>query len=422
MSSSEISSKALSWEELEKLAYKETKEERTNGNTNAHSTLRLFGKSEKNIRVTLYRDHHAWCPYCQKVWLWLEWKQIPYRIKKVTMRCYGKKEDWYLRKVPSGMLPALEIDKRLFTESDLILQALEDSFGPLGRQLNHPATTELRYLERQLFRSWCQWLCTPSLSLKKEQKYSEAFSVLANRLENKLINNGGPWLDSKQNEQNIDIPGTVDIIFIPFLERMNASLAYYKGFNLREQHPLLDNWFRNLENHYTYRGTQGDMHTHAHDLPPQMGGCWTSSNTTQQHFSESIDSGIGLGKMETSWEPETNALKNQPEKIALMRVIKHKNKLIKLSPLGLHRFDQPLRAALTSMILGTSIPPSKGTAHALRYLRDRISVPRDMSLLEARKLRQALERTAAMDGPAKGPSIPTKNRLDQNPSNFLEKD
>ena len=117
------STKALDWQALAELTVPEA--DRINGPTNAQATLRLFGQSEKALRVTLYRDHHAWCPYCQKVWLWLEWKQIPYRIRKVTMRCYGEKEAWFKKKVPSGMLPALELDGRLIMESDQILLALE---------------------------------------------------------------------------------------------------------------------------------------------------------------------------------------------------------------------------------------------------------------------------------------------------------
>ena len=50
------------------------------------------------------------CPYCQKCWLWLEEKQGPYKIEKITMFCYGEKEAAYKRLVPSGMLPALSID------------------------------------------------------------------------------------------------------------------------------------------------------------------------------------------------------------------------------------------------------------------------------------------------------------------------
>ena len=80
------------------------------------------------------------------------------------MRCYGKKENWFLKKVPSGMLPALELDGRLITESDQILLELENTFGPLGISLVEPKSLELRHLERQLFRAWCQWLCVPNQS------------------------------------------------------------------------------------------------------------------------------------------------------------------------------------------------------------------------------------------------------------------
>ena len=76
---------ALSWTELDALAASEA--DRVEGPTNAQATLRLFGQPPEAVEVTLYRDHHAWCPYCQKVWLWLEFKRIPYRIRKVTMRC-----------------------------------------------------------------------------------------------------------------------------------------------------------------------------------------------------------------------------------------------------------------------------------------------------------------------------------------------
>jgi glutaredoxin len=120
----------LSWPELEALT--DFQIDTVNGPTNAQARLRLFGQSESDVRVTLYRDNHAWCPYCQKIWLWLEEKRIPYRIEKVTMFCYGEKERWYKRKVPSGMLPAVELDGRLITESDDILIALEKKLWSLG--------------------------------------------------------------------------------------------------------------------------------------------------------------------------------------------------------------------------------------------------------------------------------------------------
>ena len=61
---------SLSWNELESLA--NFQRDPVNGATNAQAWLRPFGYSETEIRVTLYRDYHAWCPYSQKVWFWLE--------------------------------------------------------------------------------------------------------------------------------------------------------------------------------------------------------------------------------------------------------------------------------------------------------------------------------------------------------------
>ena len=51
----------------------------------------------------------------------LEEKRIPYTIDKINMRCYGDKKSSFTAKVPSGMLPVLEIDGKLMTEVRLFL-------------------------------------------------------------------------------------------------------------------------------------------------------------------------------------------------------------------------------------------------------------------------------------------------------------
>lgn len=398
-----MTSPPLTWSELEALCQYSV--DPVHGPTNAQSKLRLFGQSESEVRVTLYRDNHAWCPYCQKVWLWLEEKQIPYRIEKVTMFCYGEKEPWYKRKVPSGMLPALELDGRLITESDVILQTLEKAFGPLGYGLQAQEVMPLRKLERLLFRTWCGWLCYPSRSPQQEQSNREQYRGVVRLVEDALSQTPGPYF--------LETFSTVDVIFTPFLERMNASLYYYKGYSLREENPRLQDWFAAMESRSTYRGTQSDFHTHVHDLPPQMGGCYANQEPAAQHNQKKVDQG--------PWQNLPDAMYPEPETCtqeALHRVIKHRNSIINANAAPNPLIDTALRCALTHLITGQDCPPPPQSDSALRYLRDRISVPRDMSVYAARRLKQALEETAALVGNNQGPPIPVNHRRDQDPANF----
>jgi glutathione S-transferase len=392
----------LSWSELESLAVFEV--DPINGATNAQARLRLFGGSESEVRVTLYRDNHAWCPYCQKIWLWLEEKRIPYRIEKVTMFCYGEKESWYQRIVPSGMLPALALDGRVITESDDILLALEKAFGALGMGMRHPAVMPLRQLERLLFRAWCAWLCYPS-SPRQDQGNREQFTDVVAKVEEALEQTAGAYF--------LDEFGTADVIFTPYVERMNASLYYYKGYSLREENPRLRDWFAAMESRPTYRGTQSDFHTHAHDLPPQMGGCWENNSPQMLVNKARVDQGPWEGLPEVEYgEPESARVE------ALFRVVRHRANIVRVNPAADGVMDEALRCALTAMMTGESCAPPLGGDGALRYLRDRISVPRDMSIYAARRLRQALEETAALAGDGQGMPIPVKHRRDQNPVEF----
>ena len=199
----------LSWKELE--AFTDFQVDPVNGPTNSQACLRLFGLSESDVRVTLYRDNHAWCPYCQKIWLWLEENGEP------------------------------------------------------------------------------------------------------QMLINKARVNNGPWF------------GLPDV---------------------------------------TYP------------------------------------------------EPENSRAE------ALQRVIKHRKNLIKVNPADDKLLDEALRCALTYMMTGQVCTPPQGSDPALRYLRDRINVPRDMSIYAAKRLRESLEKTAALAGDGQGQPIPTNHRRDQDPANF----
>lgn len=74
----------------------------------------------------------------------------------------------------------------------------------------------------------------------------------------------------------------VDAVFAPFLERMVASLAYYKGFHMRGtgEFPGIESWFDAMEQRPAYLATRSDHYTHCHDLPPQLGGAFQQHDTS----------------------------------------------------------------------------------------------------------------------------------------------
>eukprot|EP01023_Acetabularia_acetabulum_P047085 TRINITY_DN4941_c0_g1_i1.p1 TRINITY_DN4941_c0_g1~~TRINITY_DN4941_c0_g1_i1.p1 ORF type:complete len:520 (-),score=102.22 TRINITY_DN4941_c0_g1_i1:135-1694(-) len=424
-----FSDSAPSWEELqqiikqkrEKLQLAEPDWEM--GPTNPHALKRTFGKDEQ-IRVKLYRDHAAWCPYCQKVWFQLEEKQIPYTIEKINMRCYGDKPREFMQKVPGGLLPVMEIDGKIVTESAEIAKILEREFPdnpllpPEGSE-DRNYVNQLMKLERALFGVWCQWLCQPYNQERAKQEYIQVLQMV----DQSLAYKGGPYFLGSELS-------LIDIIFVPFLERMVASLSYYKGYRIRGtgEWPNIENWFNALETRPTYLGTKSDHFTHCHDLPPQLGGCHMTSEGTP--VAAAID-----GQDGKSWElplPPLNANSLEPyspeENLeidtleAAAKLVGNHEAVVRFAGRGcgqqgarpvsaplsdptavpgeeyLQSVDAALRCVAAALLNGyQSQNIDKGgelqggpTIAALEYLRDRVGVPRDLKLPAARQLRAHL--------------------------------
>eukprot|EP00878_Enallax_costatus_P017108 GHUV01017963.1.p1 GENE.GHUV01017963.1~~GHUV01017963.1.p1 ORF type:complete len:518 (+),score=110.16 GHUV01017963.1:223-1554(+) len=273
-----FSDNAPSWEVLSNMVKAQegefgvniTEPDYENGPTHPLALKRTFGSKEP-IRLKLYRDHAAWCPYCQKVWLQLEEKRIPYVMEKINMRCYGDKPPEFMAKVPSGLLPVLEIDGRIITESAVIMNLLEEMYPnntPLMPPKGSPQRTRadnLMRLERRFFSDWLNWLCSGWNQQSAQAQLEKTLQAICQELQAE----GGPYFLGS------DI-SLVDITFAPMLERAAASLCYYKGFIMRGagKYPALEAWFDAMESRETYLGTKSDHYTHCHDLPPQLGGCY----------------------------------------------------------------------------------------------------------------------------------------------------
>lgn len=178
----------------------------------------------------------------KQVWLQLEEKQIPYVVQKENMRCYGPKTREYLSSVPSGLLPALELDGRLFTESAVIAELLEQAFPdkkPLVPDAAAAPAAAARHaallrLERRLFGDWLDWL------VRGGGGGADFFSTLA-VVEDALAAPAAAAGGSNSNANGGNCKPTegpyflgndvslCDLVFAPFLERIAASIPYYKG-------------------------------------------------------------------------------------------------------------------------------------------------------------------------------------------------
>ncbi|KAJ3090444.1 hypothetical protein HK100_007448 [Physocladia obscura] len=385
-------------------------------------------------RVVLYRDRFGWCPYCHKVWLWLEEKGVDYSVRKVSMFCYGQKEAWYTAKFPRGMLPALELDGALLTESDSILVALESAFGsnihpvsdtesPRDKHeytLDSTTLQPLRRLERRFFSAWCAWLCRPQDSSNSAKL---GFLNCLRDIDNALSATPGPYFLASFS--------VMDIIFAPFLERAHASIYYYKGVDIYSptlNFPYLYAWQVAMTSRKSVGSIRADFHTHVHDLPPQLGGCFPSGDQVQQECARKVDKGPWITLPDfvdyTNWQ--------ELRVEALYRVWKHREAIKFVNPdKATDRFDIALRCTLTNMMNApyllysfgaagneTLIKPPEGSAIGIRHLRNQICVPRDMSIGAANLLRQALEATAALDGDAEPLALPTSHRRDQDATPF----
>lgn len=252
------------------------------GPPSAAAHLRLFDAQDaSDLRVTFYRDAAAWCPYCQKTWLLLEEKQIPYRVEKVPLNAYGYKPASYTRRVDGGKLPAIELDGEIHTESLEIMRLLDATFeAQAPRMVPAPdhedarRAEELFELEARMVQDWFSLVFYPvdGPAVLAATAQLNATLCLVNEA---LGATPGPWFLGGE------APSMVDLQYIVSVERLLASVLYFKGIQLRTAEgglvvagtPCvhLERWLAAFEARPSYVATKSDFYTHAFSLPSQNG-------------------------------------------------------------------------------------------------------------------------------------------------------
>lgn len=373
----------------------------------------------------------------------LEEKKIPYRVEKINMRCYGDKPSSFTRIQPSGAIPVAEIDGRIYGQSNDIMFALEELFTPENGHKslspgpsNNGVARDLLRLERELFSAWMYWLTGGGEQSKR------SFIQVLKKVE-KTLSNKGPFFMGKEVT-------LVDFMFASFLERMAASMLYFKGFMIRvapgspTDFPSVNKWFDAMEELKSYKLTKSDYYTHCWDLPPQLGGCRYEKGC--EPFEKAINGERTLDGTRGSWElplephnggvepdwPWAAATDAMAQREAVERVTANFEAIVKFACRGAGKkgvppfsaplsdpyaqpsqavesaVDASLRLIMQALLDGVETHDasisdlsksvvaeggfeySQGVIDSLAYLRDRVGVPRDMRLPAARQLRAHL--------------------------------
>eukprot|EP00980_Cylindrotheca_fusiformis_P030083 scaffold24330_cov127-Cylindrotheca_fusiformis.AAC.1 len=198
--------------------------------------------------------------------------------------------------------PVAVIDGRVYNQSNDIIYALEQLF-PEHKSLMPSSedqalrmkAQELLRLERALFSAWMYWL-TGSNSPQTKRGFVSTLDKVEAELR---ASQGGDFFLGK------DV-SLVDFMFAPFLERMAASMIFFKGFQIRvakgekTDYPCINKWFDAMESLESYQLTKGDYYSHCWDLPPQLGGC--TYDVPGEPFERAINGERTMDGTRGSWE------------------------------------------------------------------------------------------------------------------------
>ena len=233
------------------------------------SRLRRFSAvDDAQVRVTLYRDDAAWCPYCQLVWLFLEEQEIPYHVVTLPLNAYGDKPAWYSSKVDGGKLPAVELDGELIVESAEIVRRLATTFGDGDRPLdaNDERARGCLELHKQLMTDYFSFTFFPVEGEALSRARATFLSTLS-RVDALLGTTPGPWFLGGDN------PSVIDFQYVVHVERMIAAVLYWKGVRLRRTgaHVHLERWLEAFEARPSYHATRADVYSLVRALPSQNG-------------------------------------------------------------------------------------------------------------------------------------------------------
>jgi glutathione S-transferase len=247
-------------------------------NANADTSLSSSLSLEQQPVLTLYRDTNGWCPFCERVWLCICAKQLPYRERLVNLQ---NKPDWYKELVPTTQVPAMLLhppatssttksnSRTIIWESLDIMKALDDAFPNTPRLVldtpdYHAASEQTSQLNTVGFRYVFSSRNTSLTALEVEelkQDFIKGLDLLEDSLQQASTaasSNGGPLFRLGSEFSGVDAE------LIPTLERWRYQLPLTKEFDILQGRPFLQKWFATMDSFQPYaERVAGDAYTWA---------------------------------------------------------------------------------------------------------------------------------------------------------------
>jgi len=213
--------------------------------------------------LTLYRDTNGWCPFCERVWIVIRAKNLPYRERLISLFA---KPEWYKEIVPTTQVPAVLFHdpasadepnaRKIVWESKDIMKALDDQFPSTPRMvLDTPEYQAATEKIGKLATAGFGFSNTKNTTLVEQEERKVLFLEALDELEDDLVARGGPFRLGK------DFSG-VDAEMAPLLEKWRWQFPVSKEFDITEGRPGIQKWFDAMDGFAPYsERVMGDQYS-----------------------------------------------------------------------------------------------------------------------------------------------------------------
>jgi len=223
----------------------------------------------------------CFCPFVQRVWIALEYKQMSYQYIEVDPY---KKPQSLLEVNPRGLIPALRHDDWCCYESTVLMEYMEDldqSKRLLPSDIKTRATCRLwsDHINRHIVPRYYSYL--QEQDPEKQDKYADEFKTEIEKLID-VADSTGPFFLG----QDISF---VDVQIAPWVLRMKRVLKPYRGWPEPEPESRWAKWVEAIENNEFVKAT-----TSSDDLYLDSYERYAENRPNTSQVANAVNEGRGL--------------------------------------------------------------------------------------------------------------------------------